>query len=76
MDFEDDQRKQLREYFNYLDKDHGGSISAEELEEPLVALGYAQTRKDVQDLIDVIDDNGNGEIELEEFYSIMKTMNV
>ena len=66
----------MREYFRDLDKDHGGSISAEELEEPLVALGFAQTRDDVQALINAIDKNGNGEIELCEFLSIIKSTKV
>jgi centrin-1 len=56
-----------------LDKDKGGSISAEELEEPLIALGFAESREDVQTLINAIDKNGNGEIELEEFLTIIKS---
>eukprot|EP00831_Metopus_contortus_P003439 TRINITY_DN11268_c0_g1_i1.p2 TRINITY_DN11268_c0_g1~~TRINITY_DN11268_c0_g1_i1.p2 ORF type:complete len:208 (-),score=60.17 TRINITY_DN11268_c0_g1_i1:299-922(-) len=73
IDFQDAELKKLREYFDYLDKDKGGSISAEELEEPLIALGFAENRDDIQRLINVIDKNGNGEIELDEFLAIIKT---
>ena len=73
IDFRDDELQELRKYFNYLDKDKGGSISAEELEEPMIALGFAETREDVQMLINAIDKNGNGEIELDEFLTIIKS---
>jgi hypothetical protein len=76
VDFLDEELRQLRMYFEYLDKDKGGSISAEELEEPLVALGFAESREDVQTLINAIDRNGNGEIELDEFLAIIKTAKV
>ena len=73
MDFQVEEIKQLREYFKYLDKDGGKTISAEELEEPLVALGFAESREDVQKLIGAIDKNGNGVIELDEFFAIIKS---
>ena len=56
-----------------MDKDKGGSISVEELEEPLMALGFAENREDVENLIRAIDKNGNGEIELDEFLAIIKS---
>lgn len=56
-----------------MDKDRGGSITAKELEEPLIALGFAENTEDVQALINAIDKNGNGEIELEEFLTIIKS---
>ena len=70
MDFQDEEIMQLREYFKYLDKDGGKTISAEELEEPLVSLGFAESREDVQKLIYAIDKNGNGVIE---FFAIIKS---
>ena len=73
IDFQEEELRQLRNYFSYLDKDKGGSISAEELEEPLIALGFAENRDDVQALIRTIDKNGNGEIELDEFLTIIKS---
>lgn len=73
VDFQEEELKHLRNYFEYLDKDKGGSISVEELEEPLMALGFAENRDDVQNLIRAIDKNGNGEIELDEFLAIIKS---
>ena len=73
IDFQDEELRQLRDYFNYLDKDKGGSISAEELEEPLISLGFAENREDVQTLINTIDKSGNGEVELDEFLTVIKS---
>ena len=63
----------MKGYFDYLDKDKGGSISAEELEEPLIALGFAENRADVQKLIDAIDKNSNGDVDIDEFFAIIKS---
>ncbi len=38
-----------------------------------MALGFAETREDIQQLIAAIDKNGNGEIELDEFLAIIKS---
>ncbi len=73
IDFRQEELNELRKYFEYLDKDKGGSISADELEEPLIALGFAENREDIQALIRAIDKNGNGEIELDEFLTIIKS---
>lgn len=44
IDFEDEELRQLREYFGSLDDDGSGSIGTDELEEPLIALGLVDTR--------------------------------
>ena len=63
--------------FRLLDKDRGGSISADELKAvfgtdggkatttPGAAVGM--TLADIQSLIDMVDENGDGEMQLEEF---------
>eukprot|EP00826_Nyctotherus_ovalis_P040561 TRINITY_DN400_c0_g1_i3.p4 TRINITY_DN400_c0_g1~~TRINITY_DN400_c0_g1_i3.p4 ORF type:complete len:153 (-),score=48.19 TRINITY_DN400_c0_g1_i3:1875-2333(-) len=38
-----------------------------------MALGFAENREDVENLIRAIDKNGNGEIELDEFLAIIKS---
>ena len=65
------------EAFRLLDKDGGGSISADELKAvfgtdggkatatPGAAVGM--TLADIQSLIDMVDENGDGEMQLEEF---------
>jgi len=47
IDFEDEELRQLRNYFNSLDEDGSGSIGVDELEEPLIALGLVDNRQQV-----------------------------
>ena len=65
--------KKLKDCFNCLDADGGGTIGLEELENPLIGLGFADTRDDVQKLIDIVDKDGNGDIDFDEFWSIIKS---
>ena len=58
--------------FNSLDDDGSGSIGIDELEDPLIGLGFADTREEVQELVDVVDEDGSGMIEFGEFLSIIK----
>lgn len=55
-----------------LDDDGSEAIGIDELEEPLIGLGFADTRDDVQDMIDDVDDDGSGQIEFAEFLLIIK----
>lgn len=71
IDFEDDQKKKLWEYFRSLDDDGSESIGVEELEDPLIALGLVQDRQQVEDIINRVDDDKTGEIEFEEFLKII-----
>ena len=71
LDFTDEELKKLRECFSSLDDDGGGSIGIEELEEPLIGLGFANNREEVQQIIDAVDDDGSGNIEFPEFLGII-----
>ena len=44
VDFEDEELRQLRNYFNALDGDGSEQIGVDELEDPLVALGLVENR--------------------------------
>lgn len=55
-----------------LDDDGSGSIGIDELEEPLIGLGFADGRQDVLDMIEHVDEDGSGQIEFEEFLLIIK----
>jgi Ca2+-binding EF-hand superfamily protein len=56
-----------------LDGDGSGSIGIEELEEPLIGLGLAGNRDEVQEMIDEVDEDGSGMIEFDEFLLIIKS---
>ena len=72
LDFQDFEIKSLKECFQSLDSDGSGAIGIEELEDPLIGLGLADTRQQVQDMIDIVDEDGSGQIEFDEFLSIIK----
>ena len=57
----------MQEAFKVFDQDGGGTISPEELSAILLNVGEPVTMDDVKALIDAIDEDGDGEIDLVEF---------
>lgn len=55
-----------------MDGDGSGAIGIEELEDPLIGLGFAENRDEVQEMIDLVDDDGSGMIEFGEFLGTIK----
>lgn len=62
----------LRQCFNTLDEDGGGAIGLEELEKPLIGLGFATSREEVKTMMDSVDVDGSGQLEFDEFLLIIK----
>lgn len=44
----------------------------DELEDPLIALGLVENRQQVQEIVDLVDEDGSNQIEFGEFLSIIK----
>ena len=63
IDFTDKKRSILKKFFNTLDDDGSGYIGISELEEPLISLGIAESRKEVKGIVDTVDEDGSGCIE-------------
>jgi len=70
-DLSEEQMSELEEAFAVFDTDGAGVINTRKLFRVMRALGQNPTEAEVQDLIDAVDDDGNGTIELEEFVSMM-----
>lgn len=72
LDFSDEELKKLKECFQSLDDDGSGSIGIDELETPLIGLGFADTRAEVEEMVADVDEDGSGQIEFDEFLLIIK----
>eukprot|EP00347_Sterkiella_histriomuscorum_P024229 403331863 len=70
--FTSEELQKLRKYFKELDTDGSGSIGLEELEQPLISLGLCKTREEVQHIMDSVDEDKSGQIEFDEFLTIIK----
>lgn len=72
IDFDEQTRSTYRRYFSALDEDASGTIGVDELLEPLVALGLADSREQVKALFDIVDTQQSEHIEFDEFLAILK----
>jgi hypothetical protein len=50
-----------------------GAIDADEMHEALTKVGACITLEEVEEMINMVDDDGSGEIEFAEFCAIMET---
>ncbi|OQV24127.1 putative Calmodulin [Hypsibius exemplaris] len=64
-------KKETREVFRVFDKDRDGFIYAEELRHLMTNLGEKVTDKELEEMIDEKDLNGDGQINYEEFEAMM-----
>ena len=62
---------ELRKFFNSLDDDRSGAIGVEEIKLPLIGLGLVNSIEEVEKLVRLVDDDGSGQIEFEEFVNII-----
>ena len=61
----------MREAFAVMDTDGDGSISGEDLGKVLSQLGICVTEEEIQEMIRVADKTGKGEVNIDEFLSVM-----
>ena len=47
LDFSDHEIEKMKECFNNLDEDGSGAIGIDELEGPLIGLGFYNTREEI-----------------------------
>jgi len=68
----EDKILEYKEAFDMFDKDGGGTISASEIVKIMKNFGYPIKKAEAQKMIAEIDDNGDGEIDFEEFVTLME----
>ncbi len=66
-----EQLVELRELFDLVDSDGGGTIDADELGGLMALLGMDSDEQTVAALIEEIDEDGNGEVDFAEFVTVM-----
>ena len=62
---------EFREIFNLVDLDKGGTISKDELKQLMTTLGLKPSKDELDAMVDEIDSDGNGEIDFDEFVTVM-----
>ena len=67
----EEQTAEFREAFALFDKDGDGTISTKELGTVMNSLGQKPTAAELETMINEVDIDGNGEIDFEEFLTMM-----
>ena len=67
----DEQKAEIKEAFNFFDKDKDGSIDITELNNVMKSLGKNPTDSELQSLMKGVDSDGDGMINYEEFQNMM-----
>jgi calmodulin len=66
-----DQMKEFKECFDIVDQGSTGSIGLHELGAVLRCFGTNPTEAEIQDIISEVDNDGNGDLDFEEFMALM-----
>merc|ERR1712238_297469 len=69
----DDEVADLKEAFSMFDIDGDGTITIKELKEVMRSLGQNPTDDELKAMISSVDDNGDNEIDFEEFLILMSS---
>ncbi|KAL7526984.1 hypothetical protein ACHAXR_001745 [Thalassiosira sp. AJA248-18] len=69
----EDEVADLKEAFSMFDIDGDGTITLVELKEVMKSLGQNPTEKELTQMIKSVDDNGDNEIDFEEFLILMSS---
>ena len=67
----EEELSEFREIFNLVDLDKGGTISKDELKQLMTTLGLWPSQEELNAMVDEIDADGNGEIDFDEFVTVM-----
>ncbi|XP_075260614.1 calmodulin-like [Convolutriloba macropyga] len=70
-DLTDEEIAEFREAFQHFDKDRDGTISTKELGVVLRSLGQNPTEQELTEMINEVDEDGNGTLEFKEFLTMM-----
>ena len=72
LDIPEDKINEYKEAFDMFDKDKSGTISATEITKIMKNFGNPVSKKEVERMIAEIDTSGDGELDFEEFVTLMQ----
>ena len=72
LDIPEDKIAEYKEAFDMFDKDGSGTIEVGEIVKIMKNFGYPIKKSEAQRMISEIDDNGDGELDFEEFVTLME----
>lgn len=67
-------KDELKRVFATFDKNGDGFITKQELRESLKNIGMVMTEKDVEEMVEKLDSNGDGLLDLDEFCELFDSM--
>ena len=71
MKWSEEQIAEFKEAFALFDRDGDGTITLPELRTVMQSLGQEPTERELIDMINEVDDDGNQEIDFQEFLNLM-----
>ncbi|KAG6543061.1 hypothetical protein Mapa_015557 [Marchantia paleacea] len=63
---------EMRRVFEKLDENNDGVICSDELKRFMEKLGFEMSEEDLLTMVKTVDDNGDGTVDFDEFYSLYK----
>merc|ERR1719440_455393 len=63
--------QEIKEAFDAFDLDHNGFVGAAEIRHVLINIGEQVTDEEVDEMINMVDKDGDGQVSWEEFYGLV-----
>lgn len=76
LDVPKEKLDEYREAFDMFDKDHSGTISVDEISKIMKNFGNPMSKDDIREMIKDIDTSGDGELDFDEFVTLMQKQEV
>ena len=76
LDVPQEKLDEYKEAFDMFDKDHSGTISVDEIAKIMKNFGNPMSKDDIKEMIKDIDTSGDGELDFDEFVTLMQRQEV